>query len=57
MNAEVDTETTRRETAQDASQRRRSGTAPRRSRPMPRSTTRVIWTMSQGTLVHFGAIS
>jgi hypothetical protein len=29
----------------------------RRSRPMPRSTTRVIWTMSQGTVVEFGEIA
>lgn len=29
----------------------------RRSRPMPRSTTRVIWTRSLGTIVEFGDIA
>jgi hypothetical protein len=29
----------------------------RQPRPVPRSTTRVIWTMSAGAEVHFGEIA
>jgi hypothetical protein len=49
--------TTRRQPRTAASQRHVRPTADvRRTAPMPRSTTRVIWTMSSGATVQYGEV-
>jgi len=49
------TTTSRHSHAASTHERRHQGQA-QHARPMPRSTTRVIWTMSSGTTVQYGEV-
>ena len=55
MNAAASRTSTHTRTAD--SPRRTPAQQWQRPRPMPRSTTRVIWTRSEGPIVHYGDIA
>ena len=56
MNAEASRQTRHTMPTRESSRPTPTFSRPR-PRPMPRSTTRVIWTVSQGTTVQFGDIA